>query len=154
MPVSEAQNPSAPDESVRILKLDGSYEGLGIVLDFLSRIEPFSKFDLGNFAKALRHQLARGDHLAAMSGNRLVGYCGWLPTTQSIGEAWEANKGPLRPIMDGTADAAALTVVASTDRKVITMLLRRAREDNGQLRVFFKRDYAGAAPSKKGSVRI
>ena len=151
--MTDVQNPPAADKSVRILKLDGSYEGLGIVLDFLSRIEPFSKVDLGNFAKALRHQLARGEHFAAMSGNQLVGYCGWLPTMQAIGEAWEANKGPLLPVLDGKADAVALTVVASADRKLVVTLLRRAREENPNRRVFFKRELGGAGPVKKASVR-
>jgi hypothetical protein len=147
-------DPSEPgDGDFRISKLRNSPESFGLLVDFLSRIEPFARYEFGTFSAALRQQLGRGEHLAAMTPKSLVGYCGWLPTKIAIAESWMANAGPLLPIPKQKADAVVLTVVAAPDRKVVTALLRRAREENPKLRVFFKREYAsGTRTTRKSSV--
>lgn len=138
----------------RLVQLNGSFEAFGGAIDFLSGIEPFSRFDLGNFARAIRAQLLRENHVAAVAGNRIVGYVGWLPTRLSVAELWMKNEGPLTPARNGDADAVVLTVVAATDKRAITPLIRKARDLNPQRRVFFKRDYEGQQKNpKKQSVK-
>ena len=134
-----------------IAQLGGSYEAFGALIDFLSRIEPFARFDLGNFSRALRSQLVQGDHLAALAGQRIVGYVGWLPTRRDIAEPWMRDLGILTPVNKDAADAVVLTVVAATEKQTIAPLIRRARELNPARRVYFKREKDDGA--KKASVQ-
>lgn len=138
-PDGTGNSPRPPE--FKLTQLTGSYEAFGVAMDFLSRIEPFSDYDVGNFSRALRRQLATGQHVAALEGLRLVGFCGWLATTKPVAEAWVKGTGLLLPADEG-ADAVALTVVAADGRPVLNALLRRAREMNPALRVYFKREYA------------
>lgn len=155
MPVDEQPgNKSAAEQAeFRILKLKATHEGFGRLIDYLSRIEPYAHHELGNFANALRHQLRYGCHLAAISGRSLVGYCGWLPTRVPIAEAWLQDKGTLRPVLDGNADAYAVTVVAAAERRLLTALIREVRKEHPRTRWFFKREYQDRSrPARKSSV--
>jgi hypothetical protein len=148
-----APNPTeAPPGNLRIGKLKATHEGFGRVIDYLSRVEPFSQHSLGNFANSLRHQLRHGDHLAATSGRNLVGYMGWMPTSVAIAELWSEDKGPLRPVYDASYDAYALSVVAVPDRRILTPMIREAlkeaRARGPGKRLYFKREYQGRGPRK------
>jgi hypothetical protein len=148
-----APRPVPTTGNVRIVRLPRSLEAFGALVDFLSRTEPFARYDLGNFARALQHQLAHGNHVAAVAGERIVGYCGWLPTTSAIAAAWVEDRGQLLPMTAG-ADAVVLTVVACNDRPLLARLVRRARGLNPGKRVYFKRQYADPArAARKSSVR-
>lgn len=137
-----------------ILQLHGSFEAFGVVFDYLSRIEPFSRFEVGHFSAIIRHQLKNGHHLVAMRGQTVVGYAGWLLTTTDIGDLWQQNLGRLDPVADDVSNAAALTVVTSRDRKVIARLIRGARTLNPGKRVYFKRQYDSDGQSvRKASVK-
>jgi hypothetical protein len=151
----ERAGPPPPDEDFKILRLQGSYETFGVLIEYLAQIEPFSKYDLGNFAGVLQRQLRAGDHLAALTRNRMVGYCGWLPTTAKAAAAWQSGEGTLGPLgLNETADAVVLTVVAARDSRVTTALVREARRLNPRKRVYFKREYVGGAkPARKRSVQ-
>ena len=142
----------APDESggtFTVTQLTGSFEAFGLTADFLSRVPPYSGFDLGNFARALRRQLNTAQHVAAIADMKLVGYCGWLKTPTALAEAWVKGEATLTP--DEGADAAALTVVAANDRRILLALIRRARALNPGIRIYFKRDYAGARQAARKS---
>lgn len=141
---------TAKNPKFHITQLNGSFEAFGVIVDFLSRIQPFSKYDLGNFSKAVRAQLVHGHHLVALSGRTTVGYLGWLPTTEAVAEAWMRGDGRLVPVPEGQADAVVLTVVAATDNETIRPLIRQARRMNADRRVYFKRD--GPQGTKKASV--
>jgi hypothetical protein len=138
----------------KIVHLIGSYEAFGMVMDYLSRSEPYTGFELGNLSKAIRRQLRLGHHVAAMLGDQMVGYAGWLTTSQEIAEAWKQGKGTLKADPNGNADAAALTIVAVTDARATPGLIRRARQLNPSIRVYFKREYRDVAlrGARKASV--
>lgn len=125
----------------QITQMTGSFEAFGVTMDYLSRIEPFASYDLGNFSGAVRRQLTTGHHVAALAGLRLVGYCGWMAASGVVAEAWVRDAGLLVPA-DEPADAVALTTVAADDRRILAALIRRARDLNPGIRVFFKREYA------------
>ena len=126
-----------------ILQLHGSFEAFGVVFDYLSRTDPFTRFETGHFATIIRQQLKRGHHLVAMEGQTIVGYVGWLLTTKDIGDLWQQDLGKLKPVAEEKCDAAALTVVSSSDRAVLLRLIRGARTLNPGKRVYFKRQYEG-----------
>jgi hypothetical protein len=142
------------DVRPKIVHLSGSYEAFGMVMDYLSRSEPYTGFELGNLSKAIRRQLRLGHHLAAMLGDQMVGYAGWLITSKEIAEAWREGKGLLKADPNGRRDAAALTIVAVTDTRATPGLIRRARQLNPGIRVYFKREYQEVAlrGARKASV--
>lgn len=139
------QDPSdRPDSgAIRIIQLGGTFEAFGMVVDYLSRTAPFSEFVLGTLADAIRHQLGAGHHFAAMSGTELVGYAGWLLTSDAIAQAWAESDRPLLRVPTEQATAAALTTVAVTDPAATRRLLRGAREVNKGKRIYFKRGSEG-----------
>src|SRR5215208_25405 len=142
------------DIQPKIVHLSGSYEAFGVVMDYLSRSEPYAQFELGNFSKAVRRQLRLGHHVAAMLSEQMIGYAGWLLTSNEIAEAWKGGNGVLKADPNGKTDAAALTIVAVTDERATPGLIRRARQLNPGVRVYFKREYQDAAlrGARKASV--
>ncbi len=136
-----------------IMQLHGSFEAFGVVFDYLSRTDPFTRFEVGHFSAIIRQQLKRGYHLVAMEGPTVVGYVGWLLTTREIGDLWQKNLGKLTPVVEEKSNSAALTVVASRDRAVLLRLIRGARALNPGKRVYFKREYEDEGkPTRKASV--
>lgn len=151
------QDPSDRRDSgpVRIIQLAGTFEAFGMVVDYLSRTQPFSSFELGAFAAAVRNQLGQGHHFAAMAGSEMVGYAGWLLTSDAVARAWVESNGPLLRLPAEQATAAALTTVAVTDPAATLRLIRGARELNKGKRVYFKRGSEGQdRPPRKSSVLI
>ncbi len=149
------QDPSDRQDSgaIRIVQLAGTFEAFGMVVDYLSRTAPFSEFVLGTLAGAIRQQLGAGHHFAAMSGTELVGYAGWLLTSDAVAQAWIDSNGPLLRVPPEQATAAALTTVAVTDPAATRRLMRGARELNKGKRVYFKRGSEGQnRPPRKTSV--
>ncbi len=132
--------------------LPPTLESFGVAIDFLSRFAPFSTTPLGPFARAVRRQILRGEHVVAWNGDELLGYAGWLPTTKGAAEAWLDGGGALLAA-DANADAVALTTVAVDDPKLVLGLIRASRDLNQGLRVFFKRSYAEEdKPARKSAV--
>lgn len=113
---------------------------------------PFKDFEMGSLARAIREQLGTERHIAAMLGRDIVGYAGWILTSQEIAGAWVAGNGPLLDASGPDATAAVLTIVAVTDTRATPMLIRRARELNPGKRAYFKRD--NAVGVRKNSVLI
>jgi hypothetical protein len=136
-----------------ILQLHGSFEAFGVVFDYLSRTDPFTRFQVGHFSSIIRQQLKTGHHLVAMDDKTVVGYVGWILTTREIGDRWQNDQGKLTPVAEGKADSAALTVVAARDRSILSRLIRGARTLNPGKRVYFKREYDDEGKStRKASV--
>jgi hypothetical protein len=137
-----------------LMRLKASYETFGIVIDYLAGIDPFRRYEFGPLARAVQQQVHDGEHLAAVGRDRIVGYVGWLRSTEAIAERWQAGKGELVPPPVGTMpDTAALTIVAADDRRVMHALIARLRSMNPYRRIFFKREYAGVGrTARKESV--
>ncbi len=147
------QPPSTSPSTVVIVGLSPTFQAFGMVIDFLSDSEPFGTFEVSAIAPVIRTQLQDGHNLAAMEGDRMVGYIGWLLTTKAIGEEWAENRAILRPMKAEGSDAAALTIFVSDDKAATARLIRGARELNKGRRVFFKRGYDGQLKhSRKATV--
>ncbi len=135
-----------------IVQTKGSFESFGAVLDFLTRIDPFSRYQAGELASAIRRQLALGHHVLAVGPNgALVGYAGWLRTSTHGAELWMAGDSPLAAQDDG--DAAALTIVAASERSAVPLLIRGCRDRNPNIQVYFKRRYTEGPGERKAKVR-
>jgi len=151
---ADIDNQTPPATPLSIVGLANTYEAFGMVINFLSVSLPFSHFELGQFAGIIRDQLVQGHNLAAITdANEMVGYVGWLHTSQANAELWSNDMGPLRAVTDGTHDAAALTVVAASEQQATLRLIRGARTLHKGMRVYFKRGYDGQVrPARKASV--
>jgi hypothetical protein len=136
-----------------VTTLAPTLQNFGAVSLFLSKMKPFSLFDLGTFAGGIQAQLASGYNLAALRGTEMVGYAGWLMTTRQVAENWVAGQGPLKRRRGPDAEAAVLTTVGVTDARCTLMLIRRARELNPGRRAYFKREALGQR-ARKTSVLI
>lgn len=138
---------------VQLRQFVPSYESLGVVVDFLSRRMPFAASPLGSLLPAVKFQIEQRCHVCAMRGQVLVGYCGWLPITREMGEAWIARQQDLRPVPPSLATAAAVTVVQADTPAILRGVVRASRSMGPGRRLFFRRDYADAArPSRRTSV--
>jgi hypothetical protein len=149
-PDQTPEPPTASGGAISIIHLNRSFEAFGLVMDFLSRVEPFSTFEVETLANVIRMQLRDSFHLAAMQGNVMIGYAGWLRTTTAEANAWTEGRGILLARNGPEADAAALTVFAVTDPEATRRLITGARELNKGVRVFFKRELtaSGTIPRK------
>ena len=130
-----------------------SFEAVGIVIDFVSRVPPFDSYPAGRLITAVKYQILNGHHVAGFDGETLIGYCGWLRITAAEGEEWLQGKGELRPVHPSEYDAVALHIVRIEDEAAVLPLIRACRTLEAKKRVFFKRDYvAGAHAEKRTSV--
>ena len=129
-----------------------SYEAVGIVLDFVADTKPFTRFGCAVLVNAIKDQLRTGHNLYAYRGTKLLGYVGWLLTSEAIGRHWVETQTGLRPVPDDVADAAALTIVRADERQVLRALIRTARRLNPGKQVFFLREYADARSGRRRSV--
>jgi hypothetical protein len=139
-------------DDFQILRLRGSYEVFGVVLDFLAGMEPFRRYEFGALARAVQKQLHDGEHLAAMTRGRMIGYAGWLPSTEAIARRWLDGDGEIAPLARGVVpDTAIVTIVAAGERRVAFALGVRLVSINTYPRIFYKRDYAatGRTPRKR-----
>ena len=128
---------------LQLRRFTPSYEALGIVVDFLVRRAPYDQFRAGKLVAALKHQLAHGYHICAFRDETLIGYSGWLPITEELGQSWLDGKGELEPVPPERSNAAALTIVCADDPSIVRALIRATRKYRPGERVFFRRDYSG-----------
>jgi hypothetical protein len=144
----------AQGSDLKVVQLNPTYEGFGMVMDYLSRRLPFAGFEAGLLTDAIHQQLKYGHHLVALRGDRVTGYAGWLLTSSEIAEAWVEDRGRLVRKEGNEATAAALTIVASEDRAAVAKLIRGARRLNPGKRAYFKRSASDVKPARKRSVRV
>src|ERR1700709_78456 len=107
---------------------------LGLVCDFVSRFPPFDRFEFRHMMVTLRYQLEVQSHLVAGFDDRIVGYVGWIRTTQKLAEAWVVSDGALTAVTEN-ADAVAATVLVTENPKFALPLIRRAKTLNVGLSV-------------------
>ena len=135
-------------EDVIIRQLSPSAATLGLVLSFVAREPPFSEYRAGNLIKAIKYQLSTHSHICLLSGETLLGYCGWLRITAASGDKWMRNEAQLFPAVEEVADAAALTIVSTTAPQHLRRMIRACRKLNPNQRVFFKRDLSDGSNRK------
>lgn len=135
--------------ATKIVSLAPSVEAFGLAMDYLSRHSPFADYSVRSLAVAVRTQLQCRQNLAAINGDEIVGYIGWLITNETCARQWLEHDGPLMQEGNPLSRAAALTIVVSGSSDVTRRLIRGARELNKGVRVYFKRDYPGEAKHPK-----
>lgn len=87
----EIENPKQDNngsKEISIVVLAPSFEAFGMVIDFLARSDPFDSFEVDTLANVVINQLKSGHNLAAIKDGTMIGYAGWLLTTEELGEEW------------------------------------------------------------------
>lgn len=125
---------------------------LGLLCDFVSGFPPFDAFEFKQMTTTLRFQLETNCHLVAGDDDEIVGYLGWILTSEGIAEAWMNNQGALTAVAEN-ASAAVVTVIVASNPKYLLPLIRRSKVLNPDLPVYWKRQFAGGKRPVKRSVR-
>lgn len=147
----EGINEGAMTES-RITQLARNPYSLGIAVRYLSRIEPFSKFEFGPSVSSLMHQINDGTHLIVETNDKLSGYVGWVRTSIDIAEGWMDNTGPLNKVVGG--EAIVVTIFHAEDSAMIMRMIRAAKQLEPDTPVYWKRFFDGARPPTPRSVKL
>jgi hypothetical protein len=119
-------------------------------MEFIVAANEFGSMHARVLFAGLKTQIQHGYHVAAYRNKKLVGYCGWLHTTEEIARQWLNNEVKLQGVPAASSDAVALTIVRFVDRDAVLPAIRVCRQVNPAKRVFFKRE--GATATRKSSV--
>jgi hypothetical protein len=148
-PASDRTSPASP---IVCRRLPPSYGSLSFIMEFIVAAPEFGGMQSRVLFPALKAQIQHGYNVAAYRNQKLVGYCGWLNTTEEIARQWLKNEGKLLGVPAASANAVALTIVRLIDREAVLPIIRSCRQLNGERRVFFKREPRGGQPARKSSV--
>lgn len=139
---------------MKILNMPLTPQSLGLVVDYVSDKEPFASYRVRPLIRVLRKQLSQQYNLAALDGEKLVGYLGWAICTEASAEAWLNASGPLVHSAPDDVAVAVLTSVISDSKDATRRMIRGARELNKGRVVYFARDYeAGGVEQRRMKVR-
>lgn len=128
-----------------IRKLPRTAASLGLLTQFISGHGPFTQFDFGPLVYSLLKQIETGSHLVMTRQDHVVGYLGWLRTTDQIATEWQEAGGKLSISDHGTA--VAVTVMAVEDPRDSIHLIRAARHEAPNASVYWKRYYQDGRPA-------
>lgn len=143
---------SGTEDGVRIVQFNATYEGFGMVMDYIGRQLPFATYEAGTLTEALHQQLKFGHNLVALRNNKLVGYAGWLLTTTEIAEGWLVGSARLLRKHGAEAEAGVLTIVAGENSRIVARLIRGTRRLNPGKRAYFKREADNTKSARKRSL--
>lgn len=110
---------------------------LGLLAHYLSKHPPFDTFEFGPSISTLLHQINNGTHLIASRNDAIVGYIGWLNTTDEIAKDWLENNGNLSHDPSGTSIA--VTIFAADRQEDIMRIMRAAKRAKPGRSVYWKR---------------
>ncbi len=63
-------------------------QALGMAVNLLRNVEPFSAYAFGPFVSNLMGQIRRRHYVFTLPGKRVVGYAGWALCDPEVAEAW------------------------------------------------------------------
>ena len=103
-------------------------------------------------SKSILFQIQNDSHLVAIKDDQVIGYLGWLRTTEEIARAWQDENTPLRPAENPTA--LAVTIFAVSEQSLIRPIIRYAKKREPGLTVFWKRYYQDGREPKRKVVEV
>ncbi|MDB4221865.1 hypothetical protein N9809_07315 [Amylibacter sp.] len=137
---------------IEISELPKNPYSFGVIVRFLSMHKPFSEFEFGSMSKSILFQIQNDSHLVAIKDDQVIGYLGWLRTTEEIARAWQDENTPLRPAENPTA--LAVTIFAVSEQSFIRPIIRYAKKREPGLTVFWKRYYQDGREPKRKVVEV
>ena len=109
-----------------ISRLPKNPYSLALASQLLANVQLFTQFEFGPTVKTLFHQIHNGTHLIAEKNDSIVGYLGWLRTTDEIARNWIEKGGQLKQQADGKA--VAVTIFYAIDPKDIIRMIKAAKK--------------------------
>ncbi len=143
---------STASQTLEFTTLGPNPYSLGMVTEFVSRFKPFMDFGLGASVNAIGYQLHNGSHLIAADKDTIVGYLGWVQTTEDVAMDWLRFGGLLTPSLQG--DVQVITMLAAVDKATVRPLLHSARKRSGLRAVFWQRTYDDGRPAAFHSIAL
>ena len=137
---------------IEISELPKNPYSFGLIARFLSTHKPFSEFEFGSISKSILFQIQNDSHVVAVKDDQVVGYMGWLRTTEEIARAWQDELKPLSPAENPTA--LAVTILEVNDSSFIMPIIRYAKKREPGLTVFWKRYYQDGRKPKRKIVEV
>jgi hemolysin-activating ACP:hemolysin acyltransferase len=90
----------------------------------VSRYKPFAVYSFGLMMEKLTLQLKHDANLMVLQGNKLVAYAGWVCVDADQAEKWQIEGGDLPPAQWASGQAVIVTIVVTTDKKYLPLLIR------------------------------
>ena len=134
-----------------IERLDKNPYSLGLASVFVASHPPFDRFEFGPTVKTLFHQINNETHLILAENDRIVGYLGWLKTTEDIAAAWLDGEAALNYAKGG--NVAAVTIFVVNDPKDTIRMIKAAKLAEPDSHVYWKRYYTDGRPPSPRVVR-
>ena len=129
--------------ALRIVKVANPATALGLAVSHLMLKPAFARLQFGDWSRILVGQINRGHYLLAVDPQeRVVGFMGWLLTSQDKAEAWVEDRRGLS-FADSRAGDCVVINAWSADRNAITReILRHARRAFAdKAMVYYQRHY-------------
>ncbi len=137
--------------TTEITRLAKNPYSLGLLARYVSANPPFNEFEFGPSITTLLHQINNDTHLVATRQDRIVGYLGWLHTSEEIARAWLDKSAPLTP--DPAATAIAVTLFLADEPGDVLRMIRAAKRSEPGVSVYWKRYFTDGRPPAPRLVR-
>lgn len=139
-------------DRTEITRLAKNPYSLGLIARYVSEQPPFSAFEFGPSILTLLSQIHNDTHLVATRNDGIVGYLGWLHTTEEIAEGWIAGTGKLVAVPGGMAIAVTI-FVTDLPRDILPMIKAAKQAEPGRS-VYWKRYFADGRPPSARKVEV
>ncbi len=128
-------------EKLQCTRHPNQVQALGMAVNLLRNVKPFSAYAFGPFISNLMGQIRRRHYVFTLQGKQVVGYAGWALCDPEIAEAWlERRRMPsYEECVDGECWIG-LTFYAAS-REVCFFQARHIRNLYPGCKVVFRRDY-------------
>ncbi len=128
---------------LKTAQIPSDYFGLGLLLDLLSRHQPFRHYTLETSTQLAKHHLEHGLNRALLKDDKVVGYVGGIYIDMQQGEAWLYQDTPFKPVDPEQANAVAITAAIhekkGCTRTEFVRFLAASRNRLGGYPVYFGR---------------
>ena len=133
--------------ALRLVRSTNPATALGLAVSHLMLKPAFVRLQFGDWSRILVGQINRGHYcLVADPQERIVGFMGWLLTTQEKAEAWVEDRRGLSYADSKAGDCVVINAWSADTNAVTRMLLRHARRAFAEKQtVYYKRHYADGA---------
>ncbi len=140
--VSENVEPK-PKPALRLVRPSHPATALGLAVSHLMLKPAFARLQFGDWSRILVGQINRGHCcFVADAQDQIVGFMGWLLTTQEKAEAWVEDRRGLSFEDSKAGDCVVINAWSADSNAVTRLLVRHARRAFGDKQtLYFKRHY-------------
>lgn len=128
---------------LKVVNLDANYASLGVVIELLGDLAPFSQYKSKELISAVKYQLHSRVNRALVDDETLYGYLGGLITSDEAAKMWVENGGRLVPDHEAAQKALVVTILARkktfVERVSFIKFIRLATRHYDGMPIYFMR---------------